>query len=170
MGYYYALGLDPSASDEEIKKAFRAAAKELHPDGLNPDRELYEIAQHIYRVLSDPGRKVRYDSTPEGHFYISELELEQFQSLGIEIPKGSIGREEQDFYSYWAEKPDSRLSETIYSAILDRAKELRVQRTWSLMLVDGLWLYREGPHLVWGRDLEVNRETVDCAILLMLGV
>ena len=62
--YYEALGLQKSATDEEIKKAFRQLAKKFHPD-MNPGNkraeERFKEINEAYEVLSDSDKKSRYD-------------------------------------------------------------------------------------------------------------
>jgi hypothetical protein len=62
--YYQVLDVDRSASDGEIKKAFRRLARELHPDVNAHDSEAeekFKEAAEAYEVLSDPGRRQTYD-------------------------------------------------------------------------------------------------------------
>lgn len=62
--YYEVLGLDKSADDAAIKKAYRSLAKKYHPD-MNPgDAEAeknFKEVNEAYAVLSDPEKKQRYD-------------------------------------------------------------------------------------------------------------
>lgn len=61
--YYEVLGVGREASDAEIKRAFRALARELHPDVSSaPDSEQqFRRVAEAYEVLSDPDRRATYD-------------------------------------------------------------------------------------------------------------
>jgi molecular chaperone DnaJ len=61
--YYEVLGVPRDAGDADIKKAFRALARELHPDVSevpDADHRFREVAE-AYEVLSDPERRATYD-------------------------------------------------------------------------------------------------------------
>jgi molecular chaperone DnaJ len=61
--YYELLGLDRTATEGEIKRAFRARARELHPDVSDaPDaEERFKEVVEAYEVLSNPERREVYD-------------------------------------------------------------------------------------------------------------
>ena len=61
--YYELLGVSRDASDAEIKRAFRALAREVHPDVSDaPDAEQrFKEVVEAYEVLSDPERRATYD-------------------------------------------------------------------------------------------------------------
>jgi molecular chaperone DnaJ len=61
--YYGALGISRDAPPDEVKKAYRRLARELHPD-VNPDpatQERFKEITQAYEVLSDPEKRQMYD-------------------------------------------------------------------------------------------------------------
>ena len=66
--HYEVLGVDRSATPEEIKKAYRRLAREFHPD-VNPSEDAsdrFKSVTHAYDVLSDPKQRQEYDNPNQG--------------------------------------------------------------------------------------------------------
>ena len=61
--YYEVLGVSKTATDAEIKSAFRKLAKKYHPDVSKEENaaEKFKEAQEAYAVLSDPEKRKKYD-------------------------------------------------------------------------------------------------------------
>jgi len=59
--YYSLLGVDKTASKEEIKKAFRKKAQQYHPDKKDGDEAKFKEINEAYTVLSNDQKKAQYD-------------------------------------------------------------------------------------------------------------
>lgn len=65
--YYAVLGVAEGAGPDELKRAYRRAARDSHPDthpGDEAAAERFRLAAEAYHVLSDPGRVERYQAAP----------------------------------------------------------------------------------------------------------
>jgi DnaJ-class molecular chaperone len=61
MNYYIILGIEPGATDDEIREAYRRQAQKYHPDHYGRDASQFLRIQEAYRILSDPQQRKKYD-------------------------------------------------------------------------------------------------------------
>ncbi len=92
--YYALLGIDKSASQAEIKKAYRKLARKHHPD-LNPDdkqaENRFKDINEAYEVLSDEENRKKYDQYGQYWKYAQE---------GTPPPGTHVPQEEAEFGQY----------------------------------------------------------------------
>lgn len=60
--YYDILGVSKSASEDEIKSAFRKLAQKYHPDKKGGDEKKFKEASEAYAILSDKKKRAEYDA------------------------------------------------------------------------------------------------------------
>jgi len=99
IDYYKALGIDKTASEEDVKKAYRKLARKLHPD-LNPnDKEAQKKFQAINEaneVLSDPEKRKKYDQYGKDWQHADQFEQQRQQSQQQSRYTGSHHFDEDD--------------------------------------------------------------------------
>ena len=66
MDHYQTLGVEKTATPDEIKKAYRKLASKHHPD-KGGDTAMFQKVEEAYRVLSDPQQRQQYDN-PQPQF------------------------------------------------------------------------------------------------------
>jgi len=64
--YYKILGVDKSATQDEIKKAFRKKAHKLHPDKQTGDEAKFKEVNEAYQVIGDEKKRSQYDQYGSG--------------------------------------------------------------------------------------------------------
>ena len=60
--YYELLGVQKSATKEDIKKAFHKLAHKFHPDKKEGDADKFKEVSEAYSILSDDKKRAEYDS------------------------------------------------------------------------------------------------------------
>jgi curved DNA-binding protein len=92
MDYYQVLGVDKTASKDDLKKAYRKLALKYHPDRTKGDKtaeEKFKQANEAYAVLSDPEKRQQYDTYGSDTFQKRYSQEDIFRGADL----GSIFRE-----------------------------------------------------------------------------
>ena len=111
--HYEVLGVSRSASEDEIKKAYRKLARELHPD-INPDpqaAERFKLVTHAYEVLTDPQQRASYDRGGDAGFGLGDI-FESFFGGGSSRGPQSRAQRGQDALL----RVDLNLAEAVFGA------------------------------------------------------
>ena len=104
QGFYKTLGVAPDANEDEIKRAFRKAARKYHPDinkGAGAEAKFKEVNEAC-EVLKDPGKRTAYGQfgqdllSDHAHAYSAQDWEQRFGSFGA---KPRTGQPSQTFLS-----------------------------------------------------------------------
>ncbi len=123
--YYEILGVSRNATQEEIKKAFRKKAAQLHPDkNKAPDaHERFKELNEAYQVLSDENKRRTYDQFGTADFYNtgggSGFNYQQFDiDLDDLFGMGSIfGSPFEEFFGGRRQKNKPRKGTDVYAQV-----------------------------------------------------
>jgi len=94
IDYYKILGLNKSASQSDIKKAYKKLARKYHPDVNQDNDEAHRKFQEINEaneVLSDPEKRKKYDQYGENWKHADEFESQRQQAGGGGNPFAGFG-------------------------------------------------------------------------------
>ncbi|MBU1727975.1 molecular chaperone DnaJ [Patescibacteria group bacterium] len=108
--YYEILGVNKSASKDEIKKAFYKMAHKYHPDKKGGDEKKFKEVNEAYQILSDDARRSKYDQFGPGFENMGGaggyqqggfggFDFSGFQNGGTEFDFGNLNDIFSDFFT-----------------------------------------------------------------------
>jgi curved DNA-binding protein len=101
--YYKILEIDKKATQEEIKKAYRALAKKNHPDknlGDKKAEERFKLVNEANEVLGDPEKRKQYDELGE-NWQQNQQAYNQQQNSNRQYYQGFGGGNQEDFSDFF---------------------------------------------------------------------
>ena len=104
--YYEVLGIEKTASQEDVKKAYRESVKKYHPDANEVANAslIFRMVQEAYEVLSDENKRRAYDMSfmpKQAH----EMDLEVPKDEPIAEPKPTHQKRNKVSYTFRAQNP-----------------------------------------------------------------
>lgn len=104
IDYYKVLEIEKTATETDIKKAYRKLARKLHPD-LNPnDKEAnkkFQAINEANEVLSDPEKRKKYDLHGKDWQHAEQYEQQAQQQRSSTGGQGFTGADEGDFSGFF---------------------------------------------------------------------
>lgn len=163
MSHYETLGVERTASAEDIKRAYRKAASAAHPDRNGGDNSLMQAVNQANDVLSDPERRARYDESgddvaPDSIEQKAMRQLVNFFQLVLEMEGNMIRlvREHMGHGQQEAEQETQSLQKKV-AKLTKRRDKIKVKSGENLvhMMIDGQVAQANDRIAALGEALEV---------------
>ena len=135
--YYEVLGVSKSASDDEIKKAFRKAAVQHHPDKESGNEDKFKEINEAYEILKDKQKRQRYDQfghagvggasgggNSSGGFNGQDINFDFGGGFGDIFSQFFGGGTQQTYGPTKGRDVETRISLTFEEAIFGKSEEL----------------------------------------------
>jgi len=147
--YYKTLGVPRTASQDDIKKAYRKLAHQHHPDKKGGDEAKFKEVNEAYQVLSDPKKKSSYDNLgfayneggyQNGQDYSAYSDF--FRGMGGQGGVEDIFDMFSDMFgggfqrSYGSEENQNQRGENLYIEVGIKEKDLGSQKTIEFQALD----------------------------------
>jgi hypothetical protein len=180
VDYYRVLGLQPTATREEVRRAYRRLARRLHPD-VDPERKDEARAtqrmvrlNEAYAVLADPARRAAYDAQRLASRVATGWEDGQAGSAGPRVwERGQAGKAEPRAgagpQSDYAGKPDPRAAPGtgwrqggLPMVVLAPSPDRQARRTVLAVLLTAAGIY--------GANLTVSRGSLLGVLMMAVGL
>ena len=158
VDYYKILEISKSASDKDVKKAYRKLARKYHPD-LNPNDKAAEIKfkelNEANEVLSNPENRKKYDEYGE-HWQNAEAyeDAKQQRQYQGGFQGASSGHSEQDFSDFFENMFGGRSSQSRGRQIKFRGQDFNAE----------LQLELKDAYTTHKRTLTVNKKNIRITI------
>lgn len=128
-GYYSEIGVDPWATEEEIRTAVRALYRRLHPDtGARPDPDRLQRVKLVAEVLLDPDSRDRYNKTPPGKRVLDKVY--RYELSGLDL-SGMNPEDVEELLTPEEPSPQSRTGGWYdYLAVDRHPKDMHLAQRW----------------------------------------
>jgi hypothetical protein len=161
-GYYRSLGLAPGAPADAIKSAFRARAKEAHPDA-GGGGEAFRLLAEAYDVLGDEARRADYDELCRA---VQEARAARVAAAAPEPVRcarcGTVSAQPRHVRFFQVVALGRSLSERTFAGVFCRACADRVAIRASLVTwVAGWWSLRGPARSVLGLAAGLAQQAID---------
>lgn len=132
VNHYEILGIDRTASPEEIRQAYFRLAREYHPDSNATEsaREIFLRTQEAYEVLNNPRKRKQYDLLTQD---LQPVKLSVKTNLVLSSKQIPFLQEPQLFYALLEIKPQDELTDQIQNQVhicfvIDRSTSMNGNR------------------------------------------